>query len=135
VKDSILENVQEGDDGGVELAEYNKMLGKIARLEINEHVSEDDPEWLPEQERIGRSYVLKAYKKAGSLVRKIIDLYFTEGVDKALSKEHIERGVGQVINVANYDRWSLDKHKMFKILIKSGQKYKICPQIASMFSK
>lgn len=135
VKECILENVVEGEDGGVEISEYNKMLGGISRLEVKSVVSEEDPEWLPEQERIGRTYVLKAYKKSGTLVRKIIDLYLGAGVEKSLSKGDIEKAVGQVINIANYDRWSLDKHKMFKIVRKDGSRYKIRPEIAEMFSK
>lgn len=134
VRDSILENLVPGEDGGVPMCEYNKVLEGISRLEVKS-VSEEDPEWLPEQERIGRTYVLKAYKKSGSLVRKIIDLYLGVGVEKSLSKGYIEKAVGQVINIANYDRWSLDKHKMFKILRKDGSRYKIRPEIVEMFSK
>ena len=44
VKQSILENIQEGDDGGVELAEYNKMLEKIGRLQISEREELKDEE-------------------------------------------------------------------------------------------
>lgn len=134
VRDSILENLVPGEDGGVPMCEYNKVLEGISRLELKS-VSEEDPEWLPEQERIGRTYVLKAYKKSGSLVRKIIDLYLGVGVEKSLSKGDIEKAVGQVINIANYDRWSLDKHKMFKILRKDGSRYKIRSEIVEMFSK
>jgi hypothetical protein len=35
VQDCILENVVEGEDGGVEMREYNKMLEKIGRLQVS----------------------------------------------------------------------------------------------------
>jgi hypothetical protein len=41
VKECVLKNIVEGDDGGVSIKEYNKLLKKIDRLKIEE-VDEDD---------------------------------------------------------------------------------------------
>ena len=72
VRDSILENLVEGEDGGVEMCEYNKVLEGISRLEVkseNFHTDSTDKLRKIVPESIGKSTILrKLYDMASTLI-------------------------------------------------------------------
>ena len=98
VKECILENIVEGEDGGVEMSEYNKMLGEISRL----HVSERE-ELKDEDENILQ---VVQYSKVKAGKRE-----FFEHICKYISERKL---IGQWVNTSlTYRQFGSDQQTIF----------------------
>jgi hypothetical protein len=124
-------NLVEGNDGGFSRSFYKKALKRIEQEEEESDEEEVEGQQDEEEEKEGMLYILKAYKKSG-LVKKIINFYLDNGIERSFSVDMIQNGIGKKINIANYDRWALNKHKRYKILKKSGSVYKIRSEIVDL---